>query len=156
MAQTPKMKCGCWTQPSRCDTKARNMVLKQSFYFKESNFAEMRHVIDFTSLKWSRLLFEEGNILSERDDLQHDLVFSELQVVYRQVLTLVNKKGGWTMVGWFKRGSYTDEEKQETDTDILSENIKINVSHLTPTKLKHTDLKDVQLKHSKVMELLQS
>ena len=151
-AKNPKAVCGCWSQSSRSDTTAKNTVLKFTFYFRDSD-DRILEVEDFTSLKWSKLLFSKGQILAERDELLKHNVFQELQVTFRRIITHVNNNGGWTIVGWFKRAEVKDEDKELTEDNVLRENIKINVSHLYPTALAEIPT-DLQLKHTHILDLL--
>jgi hypothetical protein len=153
-ATKPNQPCGCWTQSSRCDTLAKNTVFKQDFFFKDSN-EDINQVTDFTSLKWSKFMFTDGQILFERDDLQKDNVFHTLQVTWRKLVGHVNDNGGWTIIGWYKRATQTDEDKHETETNILAESVKINVSHLIPTTLTIDTIPDEhQMKTADIRKLL--
>jgi hypothetical protein len=131
-ARNPSGPCGCWGQSGRCDTLAKNTVLKLSFRFKDTA-GQYVPVTEFTSLKWSKYMFHNGQILAECSDLLNDKVFEELQKSFRKVLTHVNKNGGWTIVGWFKRASQMEEEKQENESSLMRETVRINVSHLAPS-----------------------
>jgi hypothetical protein len=131
-ASKPGRPCGCWNQSSRSDTTCKNTVLKQDFCFKDSD-NEIHHISDFTSLQWSQLLFEDKQILADHTELQNDKVFLELQKSWKKVITHVNKNGAWTIVGWFKRATVQEDEKQENDANLLVDNVKLNISLLTPT-----------------------
>lgn len=154
-AKSPTAPCGCWNQSSRCDTLAKNTVLKLAFKFKDST-DQVVQVTDFTSLKWSRSLFHSNQILADCSELLDDAVFQELQTSFRKVLTHVNDNGGWTIVGWFKRASEgDDDDKQDTEQDLLRETVRLNISHLAPSTedgLKIPD--DYQLKQSTIRKLL--
>lgn len=131
-ASKPGKPCGCWNQSSRSDTTCKNTVLKQDFCFKDSD-NEIHHISDFTSLQWSQLLFEDKHILADHTELQNDKVFLELQKSWKKVITHVNKNGAWTIVGWFKRATVQEDEKQENDANLLVDNVKLNISLLAPT-----------------------
>lgn len=133
-ASHPNQPCGCWNQSGRSDTLARNTVLKITFYFDDVVGTTVQ-VVDFTSLKWSKLLFEEGQIIFDHDELQRDTLFFYLQKQYRKVVSYVNENGGWTVVGWYKRAVQTEEEKQDNEENLLVDTLKINISLLTPTDI---------------------
>jgi hypothetical protein len=153
-SERPGEKCGCWGQSSRPDTMAKNTVLKQDFFFKDSD--DVYHEVNnFTSLKYSKLFFDKGQILVERDDLQNDLVFNKLQTVWKKVVNHVNISGGWTIVGWFKRAAQIEEDKQEGESSIMVEGVKINVSHMFPSEKKGAKIPDgITMKQSDIRTLL--
>ena len=111
---------------------AKNVVLVQDFCFNDGN-GKVVTVNNFTSLKFSKQLFERSQILSVKDDRQKDAVFYQLQKAYRAVVRHVNTNGGWTIVGWYKRSRVTEDDKQDNDTELFASSVKINVSHLVPT-----------------------
>jgi hypothetical protein len=126
-ASQPNQPCGCWNQSGRSDTLVRNTVLKITFYFDDIVGTTVE-VLDFTSLKWSKLLFEDQQIIFDHDELQKDALFFYLQGQYRKVLSHVNAHGGWTIVGWYKRAVKAEEDKQ------------MNISLLTPTDVAHDSI----------------
>jgi hypothetical protein len=155
-ARNPTAPCGCWGQSGRTDTLAKNTVLKLTFRFKDSA-EQYVEVPEFTSLKWSKLLFHNGQILAECNELLNDRVFKELQQSFRKVLTHVNKNGGWTIVGWFKRAAQEEEDKLDNESNLLRETVRINISHLVPTKPEGIKIPDEhKLKQTRIRRLLDS
>jgi hypothetical protein len=153
-SERPGEKCGCWGQSARPDTMAKNTVLKQDFFFKDSDNV-YHEVNNFTSLKYSKLFFDKGQILVERDDLQNDKVFNKLQSVWKQVVNHVNTSGGWTIVGWFKRAAQIEEDKQEGESSIMVEGVKINVSHMFPSEGRGAKIPhEITMKQSDIRILL--
>ena len=78
---SPSAKCGCWGQVARSDTMAKNVVLVQDFCFNDGN-GKVVTVNNITSLKFSKQLFAKSQMLSDKDDLQKDSVFHQLQIAY--------------------------------------------------------------------------
>ena len=70
--------CGCWMQNRRSDTGPRNTVLMFTFYFQDTS-GKIIKVADFTSLRTSRLFFNDGNILSDTETLQRNEVYEYMQ-----------------------------------------------------------------------------
>ena len=124
--------CGCWMQNSRSDNGPKNTVMMFSFYFSDENEKVFR-VADFTSLYTSKLFFKNNNILADVKSLQNNAVYDYVQEQWRQIVNFVNANGGWTIVGWYIRAVLEEEEKDDTDEVLFRTNVKINVSHLTPT-----------------------
>ena len=122
--------CGCWNQVSRVETKAKNVVLKFPFYFRDCNGKIRRSVM--TSLQTSLLFFADGCIHCNRDTLNQSKAFSKLQLCWKRVITHVNRNGGWTIVGWFKRALIKDSKGEEKDGQLCT-HVKINVVSLRPT-----------------------
>jgi hypothetical protein len=155
-ARIPSAPCGCWSQSGRSDTLAKNTVLKLSFRFKDSA-EQYVEVPEFTSLKWSKLLFHNGQILAECSELLNDKVFRELQVCFRKVLTHVNKNGGWTIVGWFKRAAQEEEDKLDNESNLLRETVRLNISHLVPSTTTGSKIPEThKLKQTRIRDLLDS
>jgi hypothetical protein len=149
----PTKLCGCWNQSSRNDSTCKNTVLKQDFCFKDSD-GEIHHVSDFTSLQWSKLLFEDRQILADQAELQNDRVFFELQKTWKKVITHVNQNGGWTIVGWFKRATVQEDDRQENDANLLVDNVKLNISVLTPSTTAGAAIPvTMNLKHDNIRKL---
>ena len=124
--------CGCWMQNRRSDTGPRNTVLMFSFYFADTNKKVIK-ISDFSSLRTSKLFFENRNILAETDQLQTNSVYHHMQDQWRSTIEYVNDHGGWTIVGWYIRAVLDDEEKDESDETLYRTNVKVNVSYLFPT-----------------------
>lgn len=131
--------CGCWGQNSRNDTSARNTVLQFDFKFRDNG--KTWTVKNFTSLRTSRLFFENEKIVGDYDSLLIEENTQKLKKAFLKVIGHVNSKNGWTIVGWYIRGEReTEDVKEDNEAKMLSDSVKINVSYLYPTTVSHSDI----------------
>jgi hypothetical protein len=57
----------------------------------------------------------------------------EIRAIVNQSVELVNAEGGWTMMGWYRRGEVQDASaNQEAGSEIASANQPIHLSYLFP------------------------
>ena len=141
LAATPNLPCGCWGQAMRNDSGSKNTVIKMSFLFQDVH--GRKHMVDdFTSLSFSKLLFKNNEILATENELNRNTVWFILQQTWKKVLSHVNENGGWTIVGWYKRGTQAEDELQDNEEAIVKETVKINVCRLAPSTSKGAAIPD--------------
>ena len=151
--------CGCWMQNRRSDAGPRNTVLMFSFYFTDANEKVIK-AADFSSLRTTKLFFQNQNVLADAEQLQTNTVCDCMQEQWRSVIEHINDNGGWTIAGWCIRAQVEDDEKEESDETLLRTNVKINVSCPHPTNSTMTssiNLPDGKtIKQEKALEFMSS
>ena len=144
--------CGCVGM----NPNISNLSLVHSIWInavENMNMAEhetvQRHIkhSDFSSTKFS-LFYLSSRIppTVRKSSLSHapDL-FWNLEFAIEEVVDFINENGGWTVVGWYKRGSIKDRSLIEStgssnsasnaneDTTVGSGNLNFHVVELLPT-----------------------
>ncbi|CAB9530990.1 hypothetical protein SEMRO_3168_G344680.1 [Seminavis robusta] len=130
--------CACFAQYSRNGSTARNVCIKLDFSFQSNG--ERVSIDNFTSLRTSRLLFDNETISVDCQTLHHNNIATEIAKTWKKIVKHVNENGGWTIMGWFVRAIKNEEDKQENDEDAMHESIKTNITYLYPTTLKHENI----------------
>lgn len=93
-------------------------------------------VVRFRSWRLSQLFFRDLStyivdvaVAGSEDGVVDNM---SLRKSKNSIVEHVNKNGGWTIVGWFRKGEVTDASN-ETER-LESETVKVHISLLTPTK----------------------
>lgn len=132
--------CGCWGAFSKNDSTTRNTVLQFDFKFQANG--KLERVNNYTSLRTSRLFFAGERIIADVEALTIHENTRVIQEKFLKTMHYINNNGGWTIVGWYIRGQKQNEEhKEDNEESLLSEgDVKINVSYLYPTTIRHKDI----------------
>lgn len=56
-----------------------------------------------------------------------------LRSVVRNINRFINENGGWTVIGWYRRGEVADASGQETGEQVASMNQPIHLAYVYPT-----------------------
>ena len=126
-------RCGCWQTDKQDDRGPRQTVLMLNFCFQDSN-DKWQRVKNFTSLRTSKLFFEDQNILFKMTDLQNNDVYELMQDRVRNSIGYVNNNGGWKIVGWFVTARLETDGTDNNEDHLYRMTMKINVAFLMPTK----------------------
>jgi hypothetical protein len=109
--------CGCYHM-----TQYRsNLVFQHSVFFDGPN-GKIVHS-DFSSTKFS-LLYLSTHIpgTTRVSALRVSDAYWEIEEAVENVVDYVNDNGGWTIVGWYKRGLITDQSLLAATSNTLSSN----------------------------------
>ena len=90
-------------------------------------------VQDFRSLRFSEFIFNNLGDYAKQDQ---DSILIHTPIARRQVNALVdyvNNNGGWTAVGWFKKGEVKDLAATTEEVKVDSDEVKFHLSFLLPT-----------------------
>ena len=156
-SENPNAPCGCFSQFSRTTNNAKNVCFKTTFYIDAQG--DLLSVKDFTSLRFSKLLFENEIIVHDIEQMHDSAVISLIAEKWRPFLQHVNNNGGWTVVGWMVRAKKQVEEginvTNDQDADLLHDTIKTNICYVYPTTLRHNDIPTYLLvQHARINEIL--
>lgn len=122
--------CGCTLLSSIRNVGVMTLVFKNPFDRANIDVHEFVQVHDFRSLRTTNIFFK---------DLEHyaaeysDSMQKDLRKRVSAMVNYINGNGGWTMVGWFRKGE-TIEDVATNDTDrVESDSVVIHISYLVPT-----------------------
>ncbi len=90
-----------------------------------------RHPVEeCRSLRTTEIFFENVNEFSKKDDIVEER-FRNMRAAVRAMQQHVNANGGWTVVGWYKKGEVDDQATPGEKIDSL--NWTFHISLLVPT-----------------------
>ena len=121
------------TRQGQKKRKSRLVIIHDLFIMKNNPHVEIE-IESFSSLKFSHLYLS--------GPIPHDLTFLQLdetpamraiRVCINNVITHVNENGGWTVVGWYKKGSINDVSNTGHDVQVESSEIVYHAVSLVPT-----------------------
>ena len=147
--------CCCYSY----DSKRTNAIVDHTFKIRHHGFVEEGGVImvnNFSSVRFSSLY--QKSVFSNQirqNALELTDAFFDLEDAVEQVIHLINSNGGFTVIGWYKRGEITDRtllhqkkkidsQKQSNETsDVQIDNSTINyhLCVIKPTKTSFFDKK---------------
>ena len=98
-------------------------------------------VDDYTSHRFSQFFlktpFPSTSSFNEWDQTEK---FMELVTRVNSVIDLVNTSGGWTVIGWAKRGEINDQSVIDESQKIQSTDVKYHLTSIFPYKHDDIDL----------------
>ena len=111
--------CGCFAMNQNCS----NLVLVHSIWVYGSNKNRIMQT-EFSSTKFS-LTYLKQRIPSmiQKSALQQSNAFWDIEDCIEAVVDFVNENGGFTIVGWYKRGSIKDKSLIEAGNTSTNEDI---------------------------------
>lgn len=123
--------CGCLYSHSMFG----NMVAEMDVTFpnpfpKEIDASPTLSVQRFRSLRTTKLFFENyPSFTRVYEEANHHYA---LRTSIRDIVTYINTHGGWTIVGWFRKGEITDASNESERVENLT--INVHLSLLIPTR----------------------
>ena len=142
-----KKACGCYGQPPN----ESNIIFSHRIFFDHEN--EKFFHPDFSSMKFSQFYLNKRiPSTTTTTDLSMTTPFIAILQCIKDVLELVNDNGGWTIVGWYKRGLIRDNQLIGGDSssdDTIDGRLTFHFVEIVPTNIefmeKDTDLyRDLQ------------
>lgn len=124
MIQEPGKACGCFT----IGHSGRAIVGECCVQLKIDD--EVEEVDNFRSLRLSEVFFADFAEYARKDT---SLMRGEMHGIRErvdQMVSHVNASGGWTVVGWFKKGDVVDASN--ADEKIVSESVTLHMSLFLP------------------------
>lgn len=89
------------------------------------------HVTEFRSLRTTEYFFKDLNDFSSLEGNDIDDATHEVRKRVNTMVDFINDKGGWTIVGWFRKGELQDAST--TEEKVLSAKVTFHLSLLVPT-----------------------
>ena len=132
-------KCGCYTM--RGNNSKLSIV--QTIEFKDPESSKVFKVEDFSSLKFSLLYlsqyFPKSVQRSSFDPLSpnHDKLYDCID----EIVDYYNHNGGFTVIGWYKRGEINDiiQEENTKSDKVTASTINYHVTSIYPSSFIHEE-----------------
>ena len=135
--------CGCYSMLSR----RSNIVMDHSIHITNNNTGWECFVERFSSNRFS-MFYQSGTFPSSLQSMALQMTdeYFKLTGCISDVVTKVNENGGWTVVGWYKRGmiddksmvndsaSRTNNNTTANETQVESGNLNYHICQIRPTK----------------------
>ena len=86
------------------------------------------------SLRMTKLFFDNLSAFGSQPDEKIKARFTDVRSKVKEMVDYINEKGGWTLVGWFKKGKVQDASSTQGDK-IESATISLHISLLIPTDI---------------------
>ena len=122
--------CGCYSMESR----SGSVTLFHSVSISKEHGMKTIHMDDFSSLSFSNLYLKKP--LSSSVKVNHldftDAYFELLKSV-DEVVSLINTDGGFSVIGWYKRGSINDVSHEEAQNQVESSDVNYHIVKIYPT-----------------------
>jgi hypothetical protein len=137
-------RCGCLQTDTKRVIKILDMSVRvpceQSFRAEESTT-----INNFRSLRTTRVFMDEKAIGTI--DTNNHVHVRALRKGLKDMITWVNQKGGWTIVGWIRRGQKADESDTSKDAENLASiNTAPHLTYMMPTDMSILETEDYLLK----------
>ncbi len=121
--------CGCYSMNSRVGC----IVLVHSVTFTPKRHAPFV-MEDFSSLSFSSLYLKDPIPPSVKvNQLDYTESYFKLSESADNVVEHINSKGGFTVVGWYKRGEINDQSNDDSQNEVESSEVMIHVVSIFPT-----------------------
>ena len=135
--------CGCYSMQSRIG----NIVIVHNISVIKDGIPDLC-VEDFSSLNFSSLYLKDALPVSVKfNSLDYTPQYLRLHGCIDDVVQYVNENGGFTVVGWYKRGEINDISREDNENQVESSDIQIHLIAMYPVDrniLTHDDMKAKQ------------
>lgn len=122
--------CGCTAVGNHRNVGCFNVVFDNPFGRDRIHNEDKVVVRLHRSLRTTNMFFED---VEEYAREYSDVNCQSMKKQIKRMVKYINNKGGWTIVGWFRKGE-TIEEVATNDTDrVESDTVKCHLSYLGPT-----------------------
>ena len=89
---------------------------------------------DFSSLLFSNIYLKKPLSSSVKaNHLDFTSEYFKLQKCVKEVVTFINNNGGFSVVGWYKRGSINDVSHEEAQNQVESSDVNYHIVKMYPT-----------------------
>ena len=130
--------CGCYSMLSR----RSNLIIDHSLYIEHTKSDWNTYVEKFSSNRFSNWYLTGAFPSSIRaDTLQMTEEYWNMGHCIERAVRYINQNGGWTVIGWYKRGMITDQsmitddiqKNKNSENQVESGIITYHVCYLRPT-----------------------
>ena len=130
--------CGCYSKHDVRNDDSNSAVLQTTIKVKHASLLEDIIVKEFRSYRFTLLQFQKQMLprISFKYFIDHD-VLTLLRKTVNSNIEKGNENGGWTVIGWYYRGTKQDKSTQES---TLAEQVTYHVVYMQPTTMKPNDL----------------
>ena len=146
---TKDSRCGCIYMTR--NSKAVVMSVSLSIPVKATfNKTGVEIIENFRSWRFTNLFVHPDCwVLFKGENRRHQKL---LQDAVTNIVNLVNKKGGWTYIGWLRKGKTSDSSDANSGWNFASENTVPHLAYLYPTDF--DDVKDDKVKNKDYTDLV--
>ena len=141
-------KCGCYFMRSI----ASNLAIVHTLKVEDDE--DTLKIEDFSSFKFS-LLYLTEYFPKSTQRISFDAGSSNLENLYEcmdQVLDFYNKNGGFTIIGWYKRGEINDSIQNESEK-VTSSVVTYHVTSIYPSKYIDSHAKETEMMKYDVLKV---
>jgi hypothetical protein len=132
--------CGCFVMPDRVG----NIVLAHHVVVSERDVVKVT-MDDFSSLQFSGIYMKKPFSSTTRFNLlDYTPAYFALQTAADDVLTYINGNGGFTVIGWYKRGEINDVSNEDNQNEVESGDIGYHIVSIYPTNRKLVERMEVK------------
>ena len=95
---------------------------------------ELLSMDDFSSLQFSSLYLKDEFTSTIRFNLlDYTIPYFTLQTASDDVVEYINTNGGFTVIGWYKRGEINDVSNDDSQNEVESSEIGYHIVYIFPT-----------------------
>ena len=121
--------CGCYMM----QTRVGNVVLVHDVDVSK-NGERIVTMEDFSSIEFSKLYLKKFFNSSIRfNQLDYNDTYFSIQKVADDIVKYINENGGFTVIGWYKRGEINDISNEESQNEVESSDIGYHIVSIVPT-----------------------
>ena len=111
---------------------------------------------DFSSLNFSNIYLKSPFSWNVRENLlDYTAAYFNLQIFIAKIIEFINNNGGYTVIGWYKRGEINDISNDDIQNDVESGEVGHHIVSIYPTNpdvLKMREFKDNQFDFSNISD----
>ena len=102
---------------------------------------------DFSSISFT-YIYPNAHLSSsvKFNQLDYTSAYVKLQKCIDEVVEYINLQGGFTVVGWYKRGEINDQSNDDSQNEVESSEIGFHVVSISPTDRKVMDHSTLKVK----------
>ena len=121
--------CGCYSM----QTRIGNIVLVHQVNVSKGD-KDIVTMDDFSSLQFSSLYLKDDFTSTIRFNLlDYTTSYFTLQKDADDVVEYINTNGGFTVIGWYKRGEINDVSNDDSQNEVESSEIGYHIVYIFPT-----------------------
>ena len=126
--------CGCYSMQTRLSNIAMTHTIDVKTEYGENLF----QMEDFSSLQFTRLFLAPNGMFpptTRINSFEHIRTMSEIEDSFDNVVDFINENGGFTIIGWYKRGEINDQggNQNENEERVEAGEIGFHIVYIRPT-----------------------
>ena len=144
-------KCGCYFMRSI----ASNLSIVHTIKIREENQSVFLKIEEFSSFKFS-LLYLSEYFPKSTQRISFDSGSENMEALYEcmdKVINFYNENGGFTIIGWYKRGEINDSIQSNDNEKVTSSIMNYHVTSIYPTKYIHHNAKETQVMKFDILDI---
>lgn len=124
--------CGCYSMLSR----RSNLAMVHAIKVKDSSNNFVFQMEDFSSNEFEKLILKAPwPVTVTKTDLDNTDAKSGYDRVLDDIARYINRSGGFTIIGWYKRGEVVDQSNRDSgNAQIDSGTVSYHITSIRPTR----------------------